>query len=111
MAVEVDGQAVPAEFPGGRAPFVLLDRDKAQVNGYSGVNNFFGGFEASGTSLSFDRLASTRRAGPPAAMAVESAFFKALGATVSYQITGKTLELLDASGAGVARFAASAAPR
>lgn len=109
-AVDVGGQPVPAELPGGRVPFFLLDPGKSQVTGYSGLNNFFGGFDASEGSLSFGHLASTRRAGPPAAMAFESTLFKALGATTSYRIMGKTLELLDASGDGVARFSASAAP-
>lgn len=104
MLVEVRG--VPVAPGAGRPPYILFDPKKKRVTGYGGVNSFFGGYETSGGELRMPRLASTRRAGPPELMDLESAFFKALSATASYRIRGDTLELLDSSGGAVARFRA-----
>jgi heat shock protein HslJ len=104
--VDVGDTRVPDGSSGAQAPFMRLDPDKQQVNGYSALNNFFGGFESSGASLRFGNLASTRRAGPPAAMALESDYLKALGATATYRISGDTLEIFDAGGKRLARFVA-----
>jgi copper homeostasis protein (lipoprotein) len=108
--VEVGETRVPDGSSGARAPFMRLDPDKEQANGYSAVNNFVGGFQLSGAALRFGNLASTRRAGPPAAMALESAYLKALGATASYRISGDTLELFDAGDKPLVRFVAHSAP-
>jgi heat shock protein HslJ len=99
---EVKGVAVA---PGaGRPPYILFDPKKKRVTGYGGVNSFFGGYETSGGELRMPRLASTRRAGPPELMQLESAFFRALTATRSYRISDDELELLDAGGRSIARF-------
>lgn len=107
--VEVEGVPVPPST-GPRDPHIVFDPEKKRVTGYSGVNNFFGGYETSGEGLRLSRLASTRRAGPPELMTLEAAFLKALAATTSYRITGDRLELLDASGGALARFEAGAKP-
>jgi heat shock protein HslJ len=104
-AKEAGGQAfVPLK--GGRDAHLRLDARKKRATGYSGVNSFSGTYEASAAGLKFGPLAATRRAGPPAAMAFESAYFKALAATRSYRISGDTLELLDAQGEVRARLEA-----
>jgi len=94
---EVDGQRFKP-LKGGRDAHLRLDAQKKRATGYSGVNSFTGSFETAAASLKFGPIAATRRAGPPAAMTFEAAFFKALGATKSYRISGETLELLDAEG-------------
>lgn len=94
---EVGGQ-VFKPLKGGRDAHLRLDAQKKRATGYSGVNSFAGAYQSSGAALMFGPLAATRRAGPPAAMAFESAYFKALGATRSYRIAGDQLELLDAGG-------------
>jgi len=91
---------------GGRDAHMRLDAKQKRVTGYSGVNSFTGAFESGPASLSFGPLAATRRAGPPQAMTFETAFFKALGATRRYRISGETLELLDAQGVVRARLEA-----
>lgn len=106
--IEVEGTRAVTKGP--REPHIVFDPEKKRVTGYSGVNNFFGGYEASGRELRLSRLASTRRAGPPELMTLEAAFLKALAATTSYRITGDRLELLDASGEALARFEARANP-
>jgi heat shock protein HslJ len=104
-AKEADGQAfVPLK--GGRDAHLRLDARKKRATGYSGVNSFSGALQTAGASLSFGPLAATRRAGPPATMAFEAAYFKALAATRSYRISGDALELIDADGNVRARLEA-----
>jgi heat shock protein HslJ len=91
---------------GGRDAHLRLDARRSRATGYSGVNSFTGTFQSSGANLSFGPIAATRRAGPPAAMAFESALFKALAATRSYRVSGDALELLDAEGEVRARLEA-----
>jgi META domain len=66
--------------------------------------------EASRRGLVFGALATTRRAGPPPAMRLESPMLKALEATLAYQLSADDLDLLDAAGDRVARFSAKPAP-
>jgi len=94
---EADGQ-IFKPLKGGRDAHLRLDAQKKRATGYSGVNSYSGAYQSSGATLKFGPIAATRRAGPAAAMAFESAYFKALGATRSYRISGDRLELLDAGG-------------
>lgn len=93
---------------GGRDAHLRLDARQKRATGYSGVNSFSGSYESGAESLKFGPIAATRRAGPPAAMAFEAAFFKSLEATRSYRIAGEALELLDAEGRVLARLEALA---
>ena len=108
MLVEVRG--VPVAPGAGRPPYMIFDPKKKRVTGYGGVNNFFGTYDVSGHELRMPRLASTRRAGPPELMNLESAFFKALSATAFYRISGDNLELLDSSESNLARFRVHKSP-
>ena len=103
--LEVDGAEFKADKDQ-RDPHLRLDLQHKRATGYGGVNSFFGNFETSDVKLQFGPIAATRRAGPPAAMAFESAFLKALEATRSYRISGDRLELLDAEGRVRARLEA-----
>jgi putative lipoprotein len=100
---EVEGMPVPVEA-GWREPNLQFDSEKKRVTGYSGVNIFSGGYAATGSGLRMTQMASTRRAGPPELMKLETAFLKALSATRSYRVNGDTLELLDSDGRVLARF-------
>lgn len=102
----VEAMGMPVTPGTGRPPYILFDPAKKRVTGYGSVNSFFGGYQTSGDGLRMPRLASTRRAGPPALMQLESAFFKALTATRSYRISDDELELLDGGGRTIARFRA-----
>ena len=93
---------------GGRDAHLRLDARQKRATGYSGVNSFSGSYESGAARLKFGPVAATRRAGPPAAMAFEAAFFKALEATRSYRVSGDALELLDDQGRVLARLEALA---
>jgi heat shock protein HslJ len=82
--VEVEGISVPPRADP-REPHIRFDPEKERMTGYSGVNSFFGSYDTGGGGLRLSQLASTRRAGPPEMMQLESAFPKALAATVSYR--------------------------
>ena len=56
------------------------------------------------SELRFGPLASTRMAGPEAAMRLEDAYFAALAKVTSHQLDGRTLTLL-AAGEPVVRLA------
>jgi heat shock protein HslJ/phosphoserine phosphatase len=110
---EVNGKPLPALVTGAQGAAVPALRFTAdgRVTGYTTVNLLSGTYEAdpAARTLKFGPLATTRRAGPPEAMATETAFQKALAATASYRLTGPTLELLDSSGGVVARLTATPA--
>jgi heat shock protein HslJ len=74
---------------------VSLQFEDGQVSGRAPVNTYAGPVRVTGDSLSFGALASTKMAGPPAAMAAESSYFQSLA-----EITGWTVadDLLTLSG-------------
>jgi len=112
--VELDGRPVVRERgPDGTPappPLLRLDRDTGRASGSTGVNAFTGSFQQTGDTLRFGPLATTRRAGPPPAMAIESAYLKALQATVAARVDGDVLALLDAQARELARFTPAARP-
>lgn len=89
---EIDGKALTAP-EGLRTPTLQLDATTKRASGVSGINRFFGSYETSGTTLKFGPLAGTKMGGPPAAMAVESAFLKAMASVTSFNIASNRLEL------------------
>ena len=94
-------EPVPADA---RAPYLRLNSADKHVNGYSGVNQFNGGYELTSESLRFGPMAMTRRAGPEALNRQESAFAKALSETRSWRVSGDSLEIPDLDGKPVATF-------
>jgi heat shock protein HslJ len=89
---QMDGKAV-AVAEGLRTPTLQLDATAKRASGVSGINRFFGSYESSGATLKFGPLAGTKMGGPPAAMAVESAFLKAMASVTSFTIASNRLEL------------------
>ena len=89
---EIDGKAV-AVTEGLRTPTLQLDAATKRASGTSGINRFFGSYESSGAALKFGPLAGTKMGGPPAAMAAESAFLKAMASVTSFNIASNRLEL------------------
>jgi heat shock protein HslJ len=108
LLVSADGATVPEGLEDPRPPYLRLEPG-GRALGFSAVNSFSGTYEARGSRLTLGPLAVTRRAGPPAAMAIESAMLQALQGTASYRIAGDTLELLDGGGRVHARFVAKPA--
>ena len=89
---ELDGSwtLTPAD-PAVTSTLVLED---GQVSGNGAVNTFRGSYESPADGeLTFSPLASTRMAGPEAAMAQETAFLKALEETKRFELDGDRLVL------------------
>ncbi len=91
---EMNGKPLVAPAGGRGAPTLRLDAEKKKVSGFSGVNRYFGGYEMDGEKLKFSKLASTAMAGPPEAMATESAFHKMLASVTGWRIADGALALL-----------------
>ena len=89
---ELDGKPV-AVIEGLRRPTLQLDSTTQRASGTSGINRYFGGYESNGAALKFGPLAGTKIGGPPAVMAVERAFLKALADVSSWNVTSNRLEL------------------
>jgi heat shock protein HslJ len=83
------------------------------VRGSAGCNDFSGSYHASGRTLSFGPLVTTRKAcaAPAGVMAQEIAFLNALQSTASVRREGQTLELRTASGALAAMLLVEAAAK
>lgn len=101
---EVSGkpaEPVPADA---QVAYFRLDPAEKRVTGYSGINSMSGSYELSGRSLKFGPMIMTKRAGPEPLMKQEAAFTEALTRTRSWRAAAGGIELLDATGASLARF-------
>jgi putative lipoprotein len=87
--VALDGQPVPEV---GKTPTLEIFEDGSAA-GVSGVNRFRSQLDASDGRLSFGPVASTKMAGPPAAMELEGTFVARLGTVGAYAVEGTTLRL------------------
>lgn len=81
--VDVAGEAAPA---GDAAPTFAFDTGAGTVAGSTGCNRFQGGFERTGEGLSFGPLATTRRACPGPAAAVERRFLAVVADVVRFDV-------------------------
>jgi heat shock protein HslJ len=87
-----------------RSPAVELGFKGAVASGRA-VNTYNGPYSATPDGrISIGPIASTLMAGPPAEMAVEQAYFKALEKAASYYSDGKQLTLYDQAGAPMLVF-------
>jgi heat shock protein HslJ len=106
--VEANGypaQPAPADA---RTAHFRLGASDGRVTGFTGVNNFNGGYELSKQSLKFGNMAMTRRGGSPELMRQEAEFSNALTTAASWRSKGKgRIELLNSAGKPVASFAAA----
>lgn len=87
-------------------PFLTFDDEKRQATGFAGCNNFFAGYELSGSALTFGLVGSTRMACADRKNGLEKEFFSALEKTRTWKINGSVLLLLD-GGEVLARFRAA----
>ncbi|MFN7022434.1 MAG: META domain-containing protein [Phycisphaerales bacterium] len=100
VLAKMEGAEVASMLPAGwRVPSLNFGTD-GKVSGYSGVNRLAGGFDvakAAEGKLGLGNLASTRMAGPPEAMKVESMFTGLLGKVDGFTFTdsGKGLSLTE----------------
>lgn len=90
--VRLQGEALVLP-QGTRRPFLSFTED-GRVHGFSGVNRLSGQPRVAGQSVSFGNVASTRMAGPAAAMNLEMRFLETLRITTGWRIVEGNLELL-----------------
>lgn len=88
-----------------REAYLIFSVQSARVSGSGGCNRLSGSYEASGASLRFGGIASTRMA-CARGMEVESSFLQALEQVRRWKISGRELELTDGEGRLMLRFTA-----
>lgn len=108
--VELAGRAI-AKTPTGREPYLMLLEEESRAVATGGCNQMSGTFRTSsdvnGATLSFSQMTATEKACPDG-MDRDAALGKALQTTAGYRIDGSRFEIMDASGAVLARFEAAA---
>ena len=92
--VEAGGTPVPP-LADERQPLILLDPVQKKATGFSGCNNFFGGYELDGESLKFGPIGATRRFCEGASGEVEMRLMEALDKTRLWNIADGLLILFD----------------
>jgi len=104
-------QNVPAATDPRREPSLTFEAGDSPLNGSysgsSGCNRLVGAYSASDAAMTLTAGGSLIACKDQAQ--AESAFLTALKGTTRYRISGETLELFDAAGTRVARFAAKPA--
>jgi heat shock protein HslJ len=94
-----------ASLPSGVATPTIRFGSDGRVSGNTGCNGAGGGYELNEQRLTIGPLTVTRRAcAAREGNELEHAYIRAVEATRQFRIAGGELELLDASGAVVARF-------
>lgn len=95
--VWLNGQPISAQKP----PTMKFERGRVSI--FGGVNRLSGAYALIGESVTLGELISTRMAGPPDAMELESQFAKVMSTVDGFHVRGDNLELLSA-GQVVAKF-------
>lgn len=87
----IGNQAVPVD-----TAFIEFDSANRRANGFTGCNNFNGGYTANGPRLLFAPLATTQRlCGQEPLQSVEAQMLQGLSRTNRYRIQGNTLQLFE----------------
>lgn len=89
-----------------KEPHLVFQADPRRVAGSGGCNQVTGGYHIDGERLTFDPLATTRRACIKG-MDTEALFLAALGKVRTFTISGRRLALVDDTGEVVAAFEAA----
>lgn len=92
-----DGVVVDASFKDGK------------VSGSAGCNAYTATYSTDGAKLTIGQAASTQKLCPQDVMAVETAYFAALGSAASYTATADTLTIFDSNGKTLLTFASGPA--
>lgn len=89
--------AEPAPIPASAT--ITAEFAEGRVSGTAGVNRYNAAVSSSTDgAFSVDQPMSTKMAGPPEAMAAETAYLQRLQAATSYRVDGDTLVIDDADG-------------
>lgn len=95
--VWLNGDSVKSDKP----PTMKFENGRLEI--FGGVNRLAGTYVLSGESVLMGDLVSTRMAGPPELMKLESSFSSLMASVNGFHVSGNDLELLSA-GSVVARF-------
>jgi heat shock protein HslJ len=93
VLTELNGEAVE-EAESMKRPSIRFDSETGLVAGYSGVNQYSGGYTMESDLPEFGPIRMTMMAGPPEAMELESDFMKALESMTGWRIADGALYLL-----------------
>jgi heat shock protein HslJ len=104
---EIGGTPVEAGDMQRPASLTLLASEPARFTGSTGCNSMGGPYTLDGAALRLGPAVATRMACPRGA-AIETAFLAAIERVRAWRITGRTLDLLDDTGAVLARLGAIA---
>ena len=96
---------VATDPPRQREPSLVLHTENQRVAGSTGCNRLAGSYTLKGSELTFGTLAGTMMACVEG-METEKAYLEALAQVRRWRIAGIHLELMDATGAVLARFEA-----
>jgi heat shock protein HslJ len=108
---ELDGRIL-TNPEGTAAIWLQLQAQNSRLVGFSGCNRMFGAYRLDGDALKFAQVGSTRMACEGEdVMQLEASYLRMFDAVESWQITGETLQLLDAQGRVLATFVGSSATR
>lgn len=100
-----DSQAVSSTIAGTKVTALF---DMGSVSGSGGCNSYHGAYEASGSSLTFGPVASTKMMCEQDVSTQEQQYFTALDATASFAIDGDQLTLSDDRGQMLLQFSGKA---
>ncbi len=94
-------EPLPDPLPEGLRPITLTVSEGGAVSGSAGVNRYSGTVDTgawANRDIVFGPLAVTRMAGPPAAMATESAYLGAINGVRTFRVEDGSLVLLGEAG-------------
>jgi putative lipoprotein len=99
------GGEVVSTPPGARDMSLVLQAQNLRVTGFAGCNSMMGSYVLKGGELRFDQIGSTRMA-CEGRMEIEQRYLAMFARVARWEITGRTLRLLDTAGKTVATFEA-----
>lgn len=100
---EIMGKPITKAETQRKAIFIMFDSEKKRVNGFSGCNNFMGGFEMKeGNRISFSQMASTMMACEN--MEMEATFMETLQQVDNFTIKDNVLSLNKAKMSPLLKF-------
>jgi heat shock protein HslJ len=100
------GEVVVPNPAGTREVYVSLQSQNPNVTGFSGCNRLIGHYLLDGPHLKFDQLGGTKMF-CDVRMELEQRFVAMFEYVASWEITGRTLRLLDSTGKTIAGFEVS----
>ena len=72
---------------------ITLTIDSGKINGFAGVNRYFGTIEAIGNTIKISNIGRTKMAGPEKIMKMEEDYIKSLEASNKINLKGKELRI------------------